>query len=328
MEAWTLNGLAMIHPHTFHFLLENPSWVILIALTLFGVVKEWRRRIRHCSDSWEARNWPPTMATIDVVSVVEQIVEGRHENVTTGYMATLTYFYRNPDLQMGEYERFFRLKSAAQSWVEQFKGCQVTVHVNPKRLDESVLLDAEVEAQTSRPALSLEEAIRTEKLPELPVFYLFLSGFCELIAFAGFVTSVVIFWRRIVGAEAAPAWLLWWGLGSLLFTLVCVWLISIWMSDGSSMRTSLATFAPWAPAWMRWSLTAPGIAGPILWLIFVFAGDLPNSAQSLLYRMAPYVPYALFCYGFLTMAAFHAAVLGSQEQRLARQNSASDDLRG
>ena len=81
-------------------------------------------------------------AKIEVVSAVEQLREGRYGDEITGYLATLTYFYRNPELQMGEYTRFFPLKASAQAWADQFKDRQVVIHVNPRDLTDSVLMDA------------------------------------------------------------------------------------------------------------------------------------------------------------------------------------------
>jgi hypothetical protein len=86
------------------------------------------------------RNWPSTSAVIDIVSVVEQRqATGRRDIVT--YLATLTYSYRNPDLQMGDYVRLFDSdeEADAQAWAASYKGTTVKIHIDPSDPKRSVL---------------------------------------------------------------------------------------------------------------------------------------------------------------------------------------------
>lgn len=93
----------------------------------------------------DGRNWPTVSAKIDVVSVSRQ-EEHHRTGAVTSYLATLTYFYRNPDLQTGDYCRIFGEyeEDAAQAWAANYKGSEVMVHVDPHDGSRSVLLDEDL----------------------------------------------------------------------------------------------------------------------------------------------------------------------------------------
>jgi hypothetical protein len=73
-----------------------------------------------------------------------QTEQGRYGERIVGYLATLTYFYRNPELQMGEYSRMFDEEKEAQDWVAPYKGRPVIVHVDPRDPSQSVLRKEEL----------------------------------------------------------------------------------------------------------------------------------------------------------------------------------------
>jgi hypothetical protein len=89
------------------------------------------------------RNWPTIRATIDDFTVVEDEIPGRGRSVPI-YLVTLQYVYRNPEIQMGEYRREFDDRDEANAWANSFKGCSVSVHVNPKDPTKSVLRKKEL----------------------------------------------------------------------------------------------------------------------------------------------------------------------------------------
>jgi len=95
---------------------------------------QWRERVR-------GRDWPTISAMVDVVSVVPQTMQGKGGESIVGYLATLTYFYRNPELQMGECCRMFDPddEADAQAWAASYKGQTVMVHVDPRDPSRSVL---------------------------------------------------------------------------------------------------------------------------------------------------------------------------------------------
>lgn len=103
----------------------------------------WRSFIQKLSGGTTGREWPVVEATIDVVAVIRQEGTGREP---ASYLATLTYFYRNPDLQSGDYCRVFEEceEATAQDWVASKKGRTVEVHVDPIDPTHSVLLDEDV----------------------------------------------------------------------------------------------------------------------------------------------------------------------------------------
>ena len=98
---------------------------------------QWLRGIR-------GGDWPTIPANIDIVSVVEE--RGGKGNGIIGYLATLTYFYRNPELQTGDYCRMFEPdeEQDAQAWVASYKGNTVMVHVDPRNPSSSVLRKEEI----------------------------------------------------------------------------------------------------------------------------------------------------------------------------------------
>jgi hypothetical protein len=81
---------------------------------------------------------------IDVVTVSPITVQTKYGERAVAYAATLTYSYRAPDLQIGEYSRKFGAmmhdEAEAQAWVEGNRGLSVMVRVDPRDTARSVLL--------------------------------------------------------------------------------------------------------------------------------------------------------------------------------------------
>ena len=121
---------------------SDDGWIELpfFAVTLFIAVAsaDWRFIVQWFKGI-RSRDWATVSAVIDVVSVAEQIRETRHGARTIGYIGTLTYFYRNPELQSGDYCRSFSTESEAHAWVAPYKGRTVLVHVDPRDPSHSVL---------------------------------------------------------------------------------------------------------------------------------------------------------------------------------------------
>jgi hypothetical protein len=281
-----------------------------MVMVVAGVLARQWRWLRFLLTSSAGRNWPTVSAVIDVVSVAERLADDK----TAEYVATLTYFYRNPELQMGEYERVFHLKSVASTWAEQFKGRQALVHVNPGRPDESILLKSDVAAMTLRPDLSAEDAIRMEKLPLLPARYRLLAIIAELVSFVGLAGSAVLLGSSIaIGGRTASVWTYWTGGAMFAFTAAATWLIELRASESRPYESFLKNFRLWCPAWMRWGLSLSGTVVGIVWFLSVVRADLPEELQHWLVGMAPHLPYIWGCWGFLGSAAFHASLLRSQE---------------
>jgi hypothetical protein len=60
------------------------------------------------------------------------------------YKATLTYVYRYPEEQMGDYSRRFGKKEDAEAWANSYKGETVKVHVDPRDPTRSVLREEDL----------------------------------------------------------------------------------------------------------------------------------------------------------------------------------------
>jgi hypothetical protein len=107
-----------------------PSWQFLV---------QWWNGVR-------GRNWPTVSAVIDLASVQKRVESGGRQGPIITWVALLTYVYRNPDLQTGDYDRSFNDEDEANDWANSLKGCTVMVHVDPKDPSNSVLWKEELEA--------------------------------------------------------------------------------------------------------------------------------------------------------------------------------------
>jgi hypothetical protein len=118
---------------------------ILVFTAVLGATYYWRFIVQWLNGI-RGRDWPTISAIIDVVSVVKQTEQGRYGEYVVGYLATLTYFYRNPELQIGEYNRLFdqNEEEDAQAWTASYKGRTVMVHVDPRDSTRSVLRKEEL----------------------------------------------------------------------------------------------------------------------------------------------------------------------------------------
>jgi len=93
------------------------------------------------------RSWPTVSAVIDAVSVT--LVESRlpssgAAHFWPSYLATLTYSYRNPEQQMGDYRRDFANENDAEAWANSYKGETVKAHIDPRDPTHSILREEDL----------------------------------------------------------------------------------------------------------------------------------------------------------------------------------------
>lgn len=111
--------------------------IVLVAVGR-GFVEDWIKRTR-------GRNWPTVSAVIDIVNV-----DFIHDNFPryaldlSHYKATLTYVYRYPEQQMGDYSRDFANEDDAKASANSYKGENVKVHVDPRDPTRSVLREEDL----------------------------------------------------------------------------------------------------------------------------------------------------------------------------------------
>ncbi len=290
-------------------LLRDPALVNAVLLVLAGGMIRWGTKWRFAARRKAAAQWPAIPATIEVVSVVES--QDNEGNVLT-YLATLTYFYRNPDLQMGEYVRPFPAKQAAAQWVNQFKDRETMVRVNPQNPQESVLLDAEVNGLTTRAAPGLEEALRMEKIPRLPERYTTISAIAEMVGVIGCVASLILFAASLEkGGVRPPQWMIWTGVAMLASMAIAFFVVLLRAEDEEAYRSFAKTYILWCPAWMRWVLNTSGTVSLIVWFVSRIDSGL---VRYWLAATASVIPYLWFGWGFLLATAFHHAVVQSQRR--------------
>ncbi len=101
----------------------------------------------------KSHDWPMMQARIDVATGIQREVGQTKYGPIYSYFGVLSYFYNaqpaSPtatadDLQMGEFEKQFASLDEAKEWAQACKGLAVTVRVNPRNAEESILLDEDV----------------------------------------------------------------------------------------------------------------------------------------------------------------------------------------
>jgi hypothetical protein len=103
--------------------------------------------IEELIDRFHGRNWPTAPAVIDNVSVA--FIKDKfamYAMDSSYYKATLTYVYRYPEEQAGDYSRRFGRykKEDAEAWANSYKGETVKVHVDPRDPTRSVLREEDL----------------------------------------------------------------------------------------------------------------------------------------------------------------------------------------
>jgi Protein of unknown function (DUF3592) len=129
---------------------DTRFWLILISL--FGAVVMLVGLCWQLLDNWQkrthGRNWPTVSAVVDIVSVAfcedDSLLPLKADLSFPYYQATLTYVYKNPEQQMGDYSRSFGKKEDAEDWANSYKGETVKVHVDPRDPTRSVLREEDL----------------------------------------------------------------------------------------------------------------------------------------------------------------------------------------
>lgn len=249
-------------------------------------------------------------ASIDVVSVAERNVSEKKRC----HAAVLTYFYRRPELQMGEFERVFSRKDAARHWVGQFKGRQIMIHVNPADPADSILLDSDLEGLDSHAPPGMDASQSIGMAPVLLPGFLVLSSISELVSSAGLAASGVLLAMSIAhgGKTNAPT-LLWTGAAILALAFLSMAVVRFHFDSSESAKSFLHNYALWSPAWMRWTLKVSGAVITVFFYLVHLRIGLPSAVEQWMKELVPHLPYVFGCWGFLLCASFHSAVQRSQE---------------
>ena len=291
--------------------------VLIVAWFLSGRLRSaLKRRARERL----VRNWPTITATIELPTVVTHSLGEK----SAFYMAELTYFYRNPDLEMGEYKRRFNHMAQAKAWAGQFKGRTALVHVNPKDPSDSVLLESDLAGNDL--VTHLPTVVDTPNWLIMPqVISPGMRALCaiaEIVGLAGLATSIVMLTVSIATHGKLNPHGFYWAAG-LMFGWCGFSAASIgtYLGRTEDGRWLLKSYKQWCPGWMRWSLNLTGgitAFGPLLHLfnLFHLVQDLMHylARQAWSRGLAPHVPYAAGCWIFFVTTAFLAAVLRSQEE--------------
>lgn len=127
---------------------------VLACIVLIGLVQvavnSWPDMVKRWEEK-RARGWPTVPAVIDLVTTAtweqdEPLAGGGVPSPPTyERKALLTYSYRNPDPQSGDYSRSFGSDEDAQDWADLCKGLRVVVHVDPRDPTRSVLRGEDID---------------------------------------------------------------------------------------------------------------------------------------------------------------------------------------
>lgn len=136
-----------------HRTLGLASAVLILLIIVTASTLKRRRFWRFATQSLsqrQGRDWPRVSASVDVVSVVPQTEPIRGYAVeTVGYLVTLTYFYRTPELQTGDYSRMFDKEEDAHAWAASIKGRNIEIRVDPNDPSHSIVRNDELPSLAS-----------------------------------------------------------------------------------------------------------------------------------------------------------------------------------
>jgi hypothetical protein len=123
-------------------LISSVAGAILLVAICWDIVGAWIKRVR-------GRTWPVVSAFVDIVSVAfmedDSLIPAQKSSFDQPYYkATLTYVYRYPEEQMGDYSRNFMKKEDAEAWANSYKGETVKVHVDPSDPAHSILREEDL----------------------------------------------------------------------------------------------------------------------------------------------------------------------------------------
>lgn len=315
--AQLANGLPLDAPAVIHRLglIAVGATAVVAAASLWWKKRKVRERVR------KALNWPTITATIEVPAVVEHSTPEAKRR----FVVALEYFYRNPELQLGEYKRNFPSKEQAKAWAAQFKGRTVPVHVNPNDPADSVLLASDLAGSDF--AIHVPAKVGTGELEEMPQvlspLLRLVCGLAEIAGLAGMAASAVMFFVNLTMHGRLRPHGFYWTAGILLGAcLGAAVTVQVYLMRTEEGRWLLKSYKRWCPGWMRWSLSLTGgsaASAPVFHLLSFLHLISPGSLHWIEHHawaqaLMPYLPYAIGCWLFFVVTAFHAALLRSQEE--------------
>jgi hypothetical protein len=292
-------------------LLKHPQIYGLLFAFVGGALSRSWRKAKRARKGRTSTSWPTVAATVDVTTVAKR----SDADKKVFWVATLTYFYRLPDLYVGDYEREFQVESEARQWVSQFKNRLVTVRVNPAKSSESMLLDSDLEGMTAPTAILPESTGEGSQTPVLPPNSLYACTAAELLSIVGLAISSVLLAVGVAsGGKVQPVGAMWAG-GVVLAMAVLATIFTVaGFSRGGSKESFWRSYRQWCPAWVRWCVEGAGAGIGALMALDAMHFELPGSLRHgmPLFGVSLSSLVAFWC--FLGMTAFHAALLRSQEE--------------
>jgi hypothetical protein len=293
-----------------HLLSRPEIYGLLFAFVGGALSRSWRKA-KRARKGKTGNFWPTVAATVDLATVAKRM-DGEKKPF---WLVTLSYFYRQPELQMGEYEREFQVESEARQWASQFKGRLVTVHVNPANNSDSVLLDGDLEGMTAPTSIVPESSGEEKQTPILPPNSLYACTAAQLLSIIGLaISSVLLVVSLASGGKVQSVGAMWAG-GVVLGMAVLATIFTIaGFSRSGSKESFWRSYRNWCPAWMRWCVEGAGAGICTFWVLDAFRSELPGVLRHGTPAFGPSLALLAAFWCFLGLTAFHAALLRSQEE--------------
>ena len=295
-----------------HFLMDFIIIMAGLIRTALGkAIRILRREVRKLFKG----HWPEVPAWIEIISVYEIPEPSRF---IKSYVGTLTYFYRDPDLRTGDYAAEFGSQKQAQAWVQPFKGRRVTVRVNPKDPEDSVLLQLPLDpafrprayVPPVTPVVSPKREKQVIKAEVLTDAQRTLAEYSRLVSIAGLAASLVVLSLSLVSGGLTHSATIFWLGGALLALLVAsAGELSFRIARRHTLRTLVQFYAGWSPALARTLLTAFALILIAVSLLIIDLMQIPSQSRDMI---GAHLPYFAGVWAFLTSWVMLTAILRSQ----------------
>jgi len=120
-----------------------PLFVVAFIGIAVGTISRWKFVVQWVNGV-RGKNWPTVSATVESVDVAQDSKRRGEGYQGRNYVGTITYIYRNPEIQSGEFARSFITEDDARAWAESYRDSKVTVRVNPRDPSQSIVREEDV----------------------------------------------------------------------------------------------------------------------------------------------------------------------------------------
>lgn len=277
----------------FHFwhaigkLLSRPGELIVPGFILAAYVYAAWGRLRFNFLSSSAKDWAVVPARIDIASA-HLVSDSEKSNVSE---AVLTYFYRYPELEMGDFRKTFSDPIEAKLWAEEYKGRTVMVRVNPRKVSESVLSEEDLQHLNEKKISHFsEEQVKAEMLKSLPPISWRIQVLTVLLiamGMAGTLYTLISIGYTLAhpGQQFQKDRIVASGVAAFVFYLMYI-LHFTWINQiDSDDHIIVGMQARFTPRWLRSLVAGIFLTGYLISILLNVSEDLPPGLLTLLHQM-------------------------------------------